>query len=192
MGEFILKVLEILLITYFNVLSNLFNDFLVKLKVLHRIFNISEFFMILISLVIVPSQCLNFLKTLRSLFIRLDSWHQKIFNSVHQSDTARSFLLWSDAPTVTIQPRQWMIKIKTERSWAGQNKEKLTEITFKSSSPSTINLSLTTKSVQNNGTNLNIDDKIWWYHGLFTMYHYNYYSQFVTWSDLVRGLRRLH
>ena len=53
MGEFILKVLEILLITYFNVLSNLFNDFLVKLKVLHRIFNISEFFMILISVVIV-------------------------------------------------------------------------------------------------------------------------------------------
>ena len=75
------------------ILSNVFNDFLVKLKVLHRIFNIPEFFMILISPVIVLSQCLNFLKTLRSLFIRLDSWHQKIFNSVHQSDTARSFLL---------------------------------------------------------------------------------------------------
>ena len=52
MREFILGVLEILLITYFNVLSNLFNDFLVKLKVLHRIFNIPEFFMILISVVI--------------------------------------------------------------------------------------------------------------------------------------------
>ena len=37
MREFILGVLEILLITYFNVLSNLFNDFLVKLKVLQDV-----------------------------------------------------------------------------------------------------------------------------------------------------------
>ena len=45
MREFILGVLEILLITYFNVLSNLFNDFLVKLKVFHRIFNIFVYVM---------------------------------------------------------------------------------------------------------------------------------------------------
>ena len=108
MGEFILKVLEILLITYFNVLSNLFNDFLVKLKVLHRMFNISEFFMNLLTEELsrisnnsYRRQCLNFPKGLLSLFIKLDSWHQNIFNSVHQSDRARSFLLWCEAPTVT-------------------------------------------------------------------------------------------
>ena len=65
-------------------------------------FNISEFFMDLFTEELSGlryksnsylHQCLNFPKGLLVLFIKLDSWHQKIFNSVHQSETARSFLL---------------------------------------------------------------------------------------------------
>ena len=148
MGEFILKVLEILLITYFNVLSNLFNDFLVKLKVFIG-FLISQIFFydLNISHNSSPSQCLNLSikkRTLRVLFIRLDSGQLASENfqfgpSVRHSQELLTLIWCSNcynpvpASPGHLTARQWMIKLQAELSLAGLNKEKLSEITLQSS-----------------------------------------------------------